>query len=137
MVSLCIIEHMNNSLLKEIESSKHFIARKSFKIEEIENMIHKHHLAIFCGLFSFSEESQRERLEVSLVSPLHSPKARKMDLHQSHKLVSASHCPSFFPSFPMYTVGIFGIYSVHVALSSRWSKHRFVGTPYFLLLLKS
>ena len=44
---------MNNSFLKEIGISKHLIARKSFKIDKIENMIHKHHLAIFVDFSRF------------------------------------------------------------------------------------
>ena len=35
------------SLLKEIGILKHFVARKSSKIDKIENMIHKPHLANF------------------------------------------------------------------------------------------
>ena len=113
----------------------YFITRKSCKIDIIEKTIHKRHLAIFVDFSRFTvyparKSKEKSKSEFSVTSPF--SQSQKNGFTSISQIGFCQPLSKFFPSFPMYTVGIFGIYSVHVALSSRWSKHRFVGTPYFL-----
>ena len=65
---------MNNSFLKEIGISKHFTARKSCKIDIIEKISYKRHLAIFVDFSRFTvyparKSKEKSKSEFSVTSP--------------------------------------------------------------------